>query len=362
MDGNLTKLFDSYAALGIQGMRAFAYHTGRQRFPYQFTGDYKDPTFFVNWDERWFNDIITLCLLAQHRKMQMIWTIVDSCNLRDAELNEKNKQKREWWRQLWGIRDFYSPKMIERLRPFLDRFFGILKVTGVDYMIETCNELFFPQMPNPFADHRYMFHKDLVRELEKYGVSRDRMVFSGGPAWRPFLNNVKFYSPHGITTGSAVENVIYDTAGLDPRRVILSGDGGNGSGDMGPFNYRLMTVKDGLDIVKTMKTEGCGFEHIELVNQDVGGNTAQPPSSRVAQVWSVIIDGLQPTSSPLPVMIHVPLCIQTKLLPNYTCPTETAVFELGKEPKSTCRIDHRTFWKKAWHWLFGENSWWAHKW
>ncbi len=77
---------------------------------------------------------------------------------------------------------------------------------------------------------------------------------------------------------------------FNPRRIILSGDGGNGSGPKGPFGYTIMTVEDGQAIANGMLD--TGIEEVELWGQDYGGNEIQPPSARVRAVWKEIIKRL----------------------------------------------------------------------
>jgi hypothetical protein len=329
-EGDLGPTMEAYKKAGADFVRLFVYTTIRQIFPYRVKEwrDKHNPVFEDEWDEEWWGELRNICDLLAKYDIKAVVTLVDDCNIRYVNMVDKFKQGLQWWRQLWGITDFYSDKMRGHFADFLEPLFSTLKSSHVDYELELVNELYFPNQADT-SDHRFQWFLWLSCYLwKKYGIGQDRLWFSGGPNWIPFEHFFSYYCPHQVVTP---DNWHFFFPPSPSTKIILSGDGGNGRdiAHGSPFGYHVISVNDAIAIAKKMKERGYyGYEYWNQLSNK---------------------NDVKPYLEPLKAMADILEEEDTPPLPPEPTP------EPAPTPKK------RTWLQQLIHWIFGENSWWS-KW
>jgi hypothetical protein len=292
---------------GISFVRFFAAHIWHDIFPYKVVGwqDRNHPIFEDEFNPVWFEVMEDICRKMVKHGMRAIVTLIDNCSVRVVE---KEKEGRQWWRQLWVIQDFFSEEMKPHFVDFLDKVFPILIKTGLDFDIELVNELQFPAMEEPWKDNRYQWLywlKALIFDRYKE-VPMGRFVFSGGPNWRALSLFFNYYSPHGIVTPDAFNEAIKEDIKEFPlERVILSGDGGSDPDWTGeqPFGRGNMTIEHAQWIAEKMKE--YGIYYYEYWNQkiDANKNITNPnldEAYAMAEILGTLPKPPEPPEPPIP--------------------------------------------------------------
>lgn len=314
-----------------------------------------DPVFVEEWDEHWWTGLEIILRALKADSMRLTVSLVDECNIRQAIFGAPEKQGLFWWRKLWGCEHKsatmldYQPelkvydkvtskwkviqgeKVSGQFLPQLDRTFDLIKRIGLSCDVELANELFMPEMAYPEADDRYIFYHKLARIVERrYGIGHDNMLMSQQPNCYPYFKDVaRLFSVHDIATEKAYRDAEIPP-GIPPEDLIVSGDGGEGSGPIGPFNRRLMTPEDGRAIGAV--AIGRGNRRIEIFDQSTNSNYHWDFAPMKAMREE--LDKDEPPPVP-PVKVRV--CESTLLLPNQYCPkTIEKEYPMGQEPTQTC--------------------------
>jgi hypothetical protein len=353
--------------------RFFVYHIWRNVFPYRvkkWNGP-NDPIFVDEWDPTWWVELGTLRDKHIANDFKAIVTLVDATSIvpKDHE-----KYGRCWWRKLWNIGEwpdgFFSDAMKPHFEKFLDKLIPALSPLNPRY--ETMNELSLDNEATA-TDDRVVWHKWLVKLLtEKYGINRDRLVFSGGPNWRLFTDHFKdtqgvqcgYYSPHGVVTPDKLSEALTDVTGFPPDHIIFSGDGGNGR-DPRPVvseSFHNISVADAELIAG--KIEERGIAEYEYWDQTSNDNNHQwcGPLTAMAKIlknadkrlgvgrsgWigapgdpEIAIKAYRKAVPlpPPPVMVKVKICTFTNRVANPYCPVVAEVeFPIDIAPTIVCDV------------------------